>query len=97
MIAVLLRVMLTVILLTVCVALVWPRHGRSPGDLGRGARDDRFPSGVKPLRNSWPESLEGVLARQLSIGEITRSQYLQAMSRLAERDAARHPLEVPSD
>jgi hypothetical protein len=38
-----------------------------------------------------------VLVRQLSEGEITRSQYLQAMSCLAERDAARHPLKVPGD
>jgi hypothetical protein len=35
--------------------------------------------------------------RQLAAGEITRGQYLQAMSRLAERDAKRHPLELPRD
>jgi hypothetical protein len=88
----LLEVTLTVILLAVCAALVWPRRAR-----GDPARDARFPSGVKPPHNSWPESDEGELARQLSADEITSSQYLWAMSRLAERDAARHPLEVPGD
>jgi hypothetical protein len=88
----LLEVSLTVILLAVCAALVWPR--RSCGD---PARDARFPSGVKPLHDKWPESHEGELARQLSPDEITSAQYLWAMSRLAERDAARHPLEVPGD
>jgi hypothetical protein len=96
-IAVLLSVLLTVILLTVCLALVWPRPGRTRDDPGRGARDDRFPSGVKPLRDYWPENREGGLARQVSAGEIDRFQYVQAMSRLAERDAARHPLEMPGD
>jgi hypothetical protein len=84
--------MLTVLLLAICVALVWPR--RSPG---AAARDDRFPTGRKPLHDSWPESREGILVRQLSADEITRAEYLQAMSRLAERDAARHPLQVPGD
>lgn len=93
----LLRVLLTVVLLTVCVALVWSRPGRSRGDPGRRARDDRFPSGVKPLHDTWPESHEGALVQQLAAGEISRSQYLQAMSHLAEGDAARHPLEVPGD
>jgi hypothetical protein len=96
-IAMLLRVFLTVVLLAVCVALVWPRHGGSSGDAGRGLRDDRFPSGVQPMQDSWPENPEGVLVRRLSLGEITRPQYLEAMARLAERDAARHRLEVPGD
>jgi hypothetical protein len=89
---VLLRVILAVMLLAVCVALVWPR--RSPGAAGR---DDRFPTGRKPVHDLWPESREGMLVRQLSADEITRLEYLQAMSRLAESDAARHPLEVPGD
>jgi hypothetical protein len=49
------------------------------------------------VRNYWPENREGGLVRQLSAGEINRFQYVQAMSRLAERDAARHPLDVPGD
>jgi hypothetical protein len=90
MVAVVLRVLLTVILLTVCTALVWPR----PGHPGRGVRDDRHPAGVRPLQDAWPESVEGVLVRQLSTGEIARSQYLQAMACIAGRDAARHPRQV---
>jgi hypothetical protein len=90
---VLLRVMLTIVLLAVCVALVWPR----PGGLGRRVWDARSPNGARLPQDSWPESLEGVLARQLTAGRTTRSQYLQAMARLAERDAQRHPLEPPRD
>jgi hypothetical protein len=82
---VLLEVILTVILLGVCAALVWPRRGNP----GCAARDDRFPSGVRPYQGPWPESREGTLARQLEIGEIDRSQYLRAMSQLAERDTRR--------
>ena len=89
----LLGVLLTVILLAVCVALVWPR----PGHTGEGSRDVRFPQGVKPAPDSWPANPEGMLVRQLSIGEISRSQYVLAMSHLAEREAARRPLEVPGD
>ena len=77
------RVVLTLALLTVCAALIWRGPGRGFGDPGRGARDDRFPSGVKPLRETWPESREGMLAQQLTNGEISRSQYARAMSRLA--------------
>lgn len=82
----LLRVILTVMLLAVCAALVWPRPGR------RG-RDDRFPSGVQPPPGSWPETPEGLLVRRLWAGEMTPAQYQQAMSRLA----AHHPLETPHD
>lgn len=90
----LVELILVVVLLTVCVALIWPGPGR-PG--GGSVRDVRFPSGVKPSPDPWPDNPEGTLVRQLQIGEITRSQYLRAMSRLAERDGARHPLEVPGD
>jgi hypothetical protein len=44
-----------------------------------------------------PETLEGVLARQLLEGEITGPQYRRAVQRLAERDADRHPLSVPRE
>ena len=85
-------VILTVTLLTVC----WPRSGPGPAP-GRGARGDKSPPAGKPSLDSRPDSLEGVLVWQLAVGEITRPQYLQAMSRLAERDAKRHPLEVPRE
>jgi len=44
-----------------------------------------------------PETLEGVLVKQLLDDEINRLQYRRAMQRLAERDADRHPLAVPGD
>ncbi|MCA2211588.1 hypothetical protein [Jidongwangia harbinensis] len=43
-----------------------------------------------------PQTLEGVLSRQLMTGEITGLQYRNAMASIASRDAARHPLDVPS-
>jgi hypothetical protein len=94
---VLLRVILTVILLAVCAALVWSRPGRATSGPGHAVRDDRFPSGVRPPPGSLPESPEGMLVRRLSIGEITASHYLRAMSQLAEHDAARHRLKTPHD
>jgi hypothetical protein len=96
-ITVLFMVILTAILLTICVVSVWPWPGDSPGAAGRRARGDKSPPADKSSHGSLPESLEGVLVRQLAVGEITRPQYLQAMSRLAERDAERHPLEVPRE
>ena len=47
--------------------------------------------------NQSPQTLEGVLTRQLVTGEITGSQYRHAMASIAVRDAERHPLEVPPD
>jgi len=44
-----------------------------------------------------PETLEGVLVRQLMDHEISRLQYRRAVQRLAERDADRHPLTVPPE
>jgi hypothetical protein len=88
-----LRVMLTMILLMVCVALLWPR----PGGSVRDARVARSSPGAKLTENSRPVSVEGVLVGQLVAGRITRGQYLQAMSDLAQRDAQRHPLEAPRD
>ncbi len=42
-----------------------------------------------------PQTLEGVLSRQLVTGRITGPQYRQAMAGLASRDAKRHPLDPP--
>jgi hypothetical protein len=44
-----------------------------------------------------PQSLEGVLVRQVFAGEITRACFRHEMQRLAARDARRHPLVVPQD
>ncbi|MFC4071369.1 hypothetical protein [Actinoplanes subglobosus] len=44
-----------------------------------------------------PSTLEGVLARQLIAGEITRSQYLRAQEQVAARDEERHPMIVRWD
>jgi hypothetical protein len=52
---------------------------------------------VAPTPNRSPQTLEGVLTRQLVTGEITGSQYRHAMASIAVRDAERHPLEVPPD
>jgi hypothetical protein len=50
-----------------------------------------------PAPDRSPQTLEGVLTRQLVTGEITGSQYRHAMASIAVRDAERHPLEVPPD
>lgn len=42
-----------------------------------------------------PQTLEGVLSRQLMTGKLTGAQYRHAMASIASRDAARHPLDVP--
>jgi hypothetical protein len=44
-----------------------------------------------------PETLEGVLVRQLLADEINKAQYRRALQRLAERDADRHPMTVPTE
>jgi len=44
-----------------------------------------------------PQTLEGVLTRQLVTGEITGPQYRSAMASIAIRDAERHPFVVPPD
>jgi len=49
------------------------------------------------LPDRSPQTLEGVLTRQLVTGEITGPQYRQAMATIAVRDAERHPLQVPPE
>lgn len=59
--------------------------------IGRGAPGDAFAA------ERHPQTLEGVLTRQLVTGEITGPQYRHAMASIAVRDADRHPFEVPRD
>jgi hypothetical protein len=60
-----------------------PTGSRTPGDATGPGRG--------------PQTLEGVLTRQLVTGEITGRQYRHAMARIAIRDAERHPLKAPPD
>jgi hypothetical protein len=67
-------------------------------------REARTDDEVSPAKNSAqareatrPQTLEGVLVRQLMEHEIAGPQYRRAMRRLAERDADRHPLTVPRE
>jgi hypothetical protein len=83
-------VVLTVLLAAVVVVTAWTALADANSD----------PAGETPAespRAAAPESLEGVLVRNLVGGEITGSQYRRAMRRLAERDADRHPLSVPPE
>lgn len=81
---------LTIALMIGCLVLLWPQTRQTAA--GGGAER---PAGSEP--GPVPESLEGVLVRQILSGEITRRQYARAMAGLAARDAVRHPLEVPPD
>ena len=82
---------LTVILLAMVAATVWSAvTDTTPGE------DDKPEKAAAPAPAA-PESLEGVLVRQLLDGEITGPQYRRAVHRRAQRDADRHPLAVPSE
>ena len=84
-------VLLAVTLVAMVAVTIWS----AVADTRSAAADE--PPGVDPRvpAVAEPETLEGVLARQLLDGEITATQYRQAVQRLAERDADRHPLSVP--
>jgi hypothetical protein len=96
--AMLFMTILTVSVLACCSYAVWP-----------SLRSLWSPEGAKPrssasnaatsvaARAPALESLEGVLVAQLSVGEISRRQYLRAMERIAARDDERHPLAVPPE
>lgn len=84
-------VVVTVVLLAVVAVCAWPAledwkatDTESPGN-----------DAATATAAAKPETLEGVLVRQLLSQEISRQQYLHAIERLAERDADRHPLSVP--
>jgi hypothetical protein len=69
-----------VIVLSFCAAMVWSRSLREPA----AARPWRT-TVVTPAEKA---SAEGVLAAQLTAGDITERQYVLAMERLAARDSA---------
>jgi len=85
--------LLAIALLTAGVAAVWPRSGESPG-AGGVKHSTKVPA---TPASPASESLEGVLVRQLVVGEITRRQYVHAMGKIAARDNDRHPLSVPPE
>jgi len=87
-------VMMMLILAGVVAAVALPalRDGKGdPGSAPDAGKPDTRPASPRP------ESLEGVLVRQLFGTEINLRQYQHAMAALAARDADRHPLSVPSD
>jgi hypothetical protein len=96
-VTVLFLLLLTAVLVTACVAAVWPRSGGSPGASGRPGRSKIDSESRAPTTASQPISLEGVLVRQLATGEVTRRQYLRTMENLAARDDECHPMSVPTD
>ncbi|GAA3340510.1 hypothetical protein GCM10020358_28390 [Amorphoplanes nipponensis] len=89
--AMLFMVLLTLMLAAVVVATAW--SALQDADAAGESTGEPAPVPVPAA----PESLEGVLARQLLAGEITGPQYRRAVQRLAERDADRHPLALPED
>ncbi|KUL23512.1 hypothetical protein ADL15_45910 [Actinoplanes awajinensis subsp. mycoplanecinus] len=75
------------VFLTAAVAF-WPEAApRTDAGPGQGSTGDDSHTG--------PTTPEGTLTRQLLAGEISRPQYRQALTRLAERDDQRHPMSVP--
>ena len=84
-------VLLAVTLVAMVAVTVWS----AVADSGSAAADEPSEGAPRVPAASEPETLEGVLARQLLDGEITGAQYRHAVQRLAERDADRHPLSVP--
>jgi hypothetical protein len=83
-------VVLTILLVAVVAVTAWSALADAKAD----------PPGETPAESApaaTPESLEGVLVRQLFGAEITGLQFQRAMRRLAERDADRHPMSVPPE
>jgi hypothetical protein len=85
-------VLLTITLAAIVVATAWS----AVKDADKDAAATTTEAEAVPVP-AVPETLEGVLARQLLEGEITGPQYRRAVQRLAERDADRHPLSVPRE
>ena len=81
-----------------------PERAEPAGELPAGKEPDReAPEGGMPAGEvreggvpGKPESIEGVLVRQLRAGVIDGGQYRRAMELIARRDAEPHPLAVPS-
>ena len=84
-------VLLTITLAAIVVATAWSAVKDADDTPDGTAEAEAVPV------PAVPETLEGVLARQLLEGEITGPQYRRAVQRLAERDADRHPLSVPRE
>ncbi|MEU8233202.1 hypothetical protein AB0C12_26785 [Actinoplanes sp. NPDC048967] len=84
---------MTVAMVVFLVVTAWSaiREGTAEDEAasGRGAGQAR--------EVAKPETLEGVLVRQLLDAELSGPQYRRAMQRLAERDAERHPMTVPPE
>lgn len=91
--------MLVVLVFVVMAALIVASSWLAVQDWTRTATSSETKDGADtPTWAALPESLEGVLARQLVDHEITSRQYRKAMHLLAERDADRHPLpDLPGD
>jgi hypothetical protein len=84
-------VLLAVTLVAMVAVTVWSAVADT-----RSAPADEPTEAAPPVAAPFePETLEGVLARQLLDGEITGAQYRHAVHRLAARDADRHPLSLP--
>jgi hypothetical protein len=85
--------LMTVAMVLLIVVIAWSALVETaPGDQAGPA------NGSGPARAAArPETLEGLLVRQLIDDEISRVQYRRAMQRLAETDADRHPLTVPPE
>ncbi|MFI7602410.1 hypothetical protein [Actinoplanes sp. NPDC049681] len=87
--------MLIMVVMTVMTALVVTSTWLGIKDWTRNLAEDRDDP---PMSMTVPETLEGVLVRQVIDHEITGQQYRNAMHRLAERDADLHPLPgLPDD
>ncbi|MFI7602504.1 hypothetical protein [Actinoplanes sp. NPDC049681] len=80
-------------LTAVVVLAVRPKLRRAVLDVAGGSAVQGAPRDAVPEED--PQTLEGVVSRQLVKGEITGAQYRHAMASIASRDATRHPLEVP--
>jgi hypothetical protein len=88
--------MLLAALITACVVGAWLDIRWAVRDSRRKPAGQNAPDAASAPDRS-PQTLEGVLARQLVADEITGPQYRHAMAAIAARDAERHPLEVPPD
>jgi hypothetical protein len=84
---------LTIMMLAFLVVTVWSALRVPASDDKAGPAKDCGRAG----EIAGPETLEGVLVRQVTDGAISGVQYRRAMQRLAERDADRHPLTVPPE
>ncbi|BCJ49308.1 hypothetical protein Asp14428_07830 [Actinoplanes sp. NBRC 14428] len=84
--------MLAFLLITFMASLVVWASGLAVQEWRRGLQPPAAGEAEPAAAAAPPESLEGVLVRQVLDHEITPGQYRVAMHRLADRDADRHPL-----